>query len=116
MSNKSKGNAGEQLAADYLREHGLTVIARNFRIDGGEIDLIVNKQDLYVFVEVKCRSHGGFEAALEQITTAQCQRIRFTAQHFLLRHGLDQHSLKLRFDVITVTGEDADIYWLKDAF
>jgi putative endonuclease len=71
---------------------------------------------MFIFVEVKFRSEGTYIDALEQITTAQTARIRFTAQHYLLQHGLNQHQLKLRFDVITITGSNADLYWLKDAF
>lgn len=116
MSKKEKGNRGEALARAFLTKHGFTVVARNFRIDGGEIDLIANHAEIYIFVEVKYRSSGDWKAALEQITPAQCGRIRFTAQHYLLQHGLNQHQLTLRFDVITVTGDNAEIFWLKDAF
>ena len=71
---------------------------------------------MFVFVEVKFRSDGTYLEALNQVTKAQTSRIRFTAQHYLVQHGLNQHQLKLRFDVITITGPNADIYWLKDAF
>lgn len=116
MSKKVKGNRGETLASAFLTNNGLTIMARNFRIDGGEIDLVANHADMYVFVEVKYRSSGDWKTALEQISPAQCGRIRHTAQHYLLQRGLNQHELTLRFDVITVTGENADIFWLKDAF
>lgn len=116
MSKKAKGNRAEAFASRYLIEQGLTIVTRNFRIDGGEVDIIARHGDYWVFFEVKYRSDENFASALEQVTPAQRRRVRFTAQHYLLQHGLDQHSLGLRFDVIAITGPDNAVYWLKDAF
>ncbi|MGM0525306.1 MAG: YraN family protein [Pseudomonadota bacterium] len=116
MSKKAKGNRAEQHAAQYLEQHGLKVVERNFRIDGGEIDIIARSADWWVFLEVKYRSDEDFAPALEQITAAQCRRVRFAARCYLLQHGLDEHKLQLRFDVIAITGSNNTVYWLKDAF
>ena len=116
MSKKAKGNRGEERAAAFLVENGLRIAARNFRIDGGEIDIVATSPAMFIFVEVKFRSEGSYIDALERISPAQTTRIRFTPQHYLLQHGLNQHQLRLRFDVITITGPNADLYWLKDAF
>lgn len=116
MSNKHKGNHAEQLTVNFLSQQGLEVVTRNYRIDGGEIDIIAKDGARFVFIEVKYRADEGFAAALEQVSWAQCQRVRFTAQHYLLVQQLDQHQLALRFDIITVTGNDMTIDWLKDAF
>lgn len=116
MSRKAKGNRAEQIAVDYLQEQGARIKEKNFRIDGGEIDIIAKLQQIWLFVEVKYRADQQFAAVLEQITAAQCQRIRFTAQCYFLFNGIDQHTTSMRFDVIAITGNPPTIYWLKDAF
>ena len=50
MSNK---NDGENRAVDYLIENGYKILFRNWRLSGGEIDIIALKDDVLVFVEVK---------------------------------------------------------------
>ena len=56
MLNKKIGEWGERLAAEFLTKKGYEVIERNYRFSHGEIDLIVMKWELLVFVEVKARS------------------------------------------------------------
>jgi putative endonuclease len=53
LSSRSKGAAGEQEAAEFLVEKGWTILERNFRWKGGEIDIIAEKGDVVAFVEVK---------------------------------------------------------------
>ena len=38
--NKEKGNAGENIAEQYLRKHGYRILARNFKTDTGELDIV----------------------------------------------------------------------------
>ena len=47
------GRQGEELAAAYLESRGMRVIERNFRVQGGEIDLIAEDGRYLAFVEVK---------------------------------------------------------------
>lgn len=72
-SNRGLGAWGEQAAADYLAGLGWQVVARNWRCDLGEIDLIAlepvpEDAPVGVVVEVKCRSARGFGDPLEAIT------------------------------------------------
>ncbi|MBI5151858.1 MAG: YraN family protein [Candidatus Pacebacteria bacterium] len=69
MSNRSLGTVGEQVAFSYLVQHGYTVVAKNIRIGGVEIDLIVKKGQNIHIVEVKKRTSslfGGFEEAIDR--------------------------------------------------
>lgn len=47
------GGIGEKLAADYLKTRGFKIVARNFRVRSGELDIVCQKGRLLVFVEVK---------------------------------------------------------------
>ena len=53
MNRWRRGRDGEQRAEQYLSDRGYTVLARNFRSRIGEIDIIAEKDDRIVFVEVK---------------------------------------------------------------
>lgn len=110
---QAKGAAAEQLAADYLQRQGLTLLERNFRVRGGEIDLICRDGKATVFVEVRLRSRGDFGGAAASITAAKQARLILAARHWLLRHG----ETPCRFDCILLDGlESKNIEWLRDAF
>ena len=73
---RALGAFGEELAAQYLREAGMEILARNWRCRYGELDLIVREAELTAFVEVKTRSGFGFGTPAEAVTFAKQQRIR----------------------------------------
>lgn len=93
------GNQGEQLVHDYVVKQGFTILAKNMRIQGGEIDLIAQKKDLVICVEVKTRTNQATDMA-ELITHWQQQRIVRAAQYFLIQNKLDD--VTCRFDVALV--------------
>ena len=66
--NKLIGNHGEDIAANYYLNNGYTTLDRNFLIKKGELDLIVKKDDVIVFVEVKSRSNNSFGTPCESVT------------------------------------------------
>ena len=90
------GRRSEWLGACYLRLKGYRVLVRNLRLPGGELDLVVRRGRLLVFVEVKARVAGPDPAV---ITPRQRQRIQRAAEAFLGRNpslaGLD-----CRFDAL----------------
>ena len=106
------GQRGEDLAADYLVRHRLTVVARNYRCRGGEIDLVCREGRTLVFVEVRQRSSGAFGGAAASITAAKRRRLVLAAQHYLLTLG--KPDADCRFDCVLIEG--AQIDWIKNAF
>jgi putative endonuclease len=109
---QAKGAAAEHLAADYLVRLGLSVIERNFRVRGGEIDLVCRDGKTTVFVEVRLRSSSDFGGAAASITAAKQARLVLAARHWLLRHG----ETPCRFDCILLDGLNNKIEWLRNAF
>jgi len=110
---QAKGAAGEQLAAEYLQLQGLRVLERNFRVRGGEIDLICRDGASTVFVEVRRRSRADYGGAAASITATKRARLILAARHWLLRHG----ERPCRFDCVLIEGAEGDrIEWLRDAF
>ena len=57
MNTRKTGVQGEVLAREYLKSKGYKILKENFRCPVGEIDLIVSKDNLVVFVEVKAREN-----------------------------------------------------------
>lgn len=111
---RTSGIEGEKLVHDYLSAQGFTILAKNMRIQAGEIDLIARKQDLIVCVEVKTRTNQQTDMA-ELVTTWQQQRIVRAAHHFLAKKRLD--NVTCRFDVALVAmTPEPRLDYIQDAF
>jgi putative endonuclease len=107
------GAAAEELAARFLAQRGLRVVARNYRCRGGEIDLVCREGATLVFVEVRLRTSQSFGGAAASITAAKRQRLVRAAGHYLAGRPLP----RCRFDAVLLDGLDAArIEWIRDAF
>jgi putative endonuclease len=108
----NRGAAAEALAAEFLQARGLTIVARNYRCRGGEIDLIASDGETLIFVEVRLRGDAAFGGAAESITAAKKRRLRFAAAHYLSRLKREP---PCRFDAILLASLDPGrIEWLVD--
>ncbi len=108
-----RGSAAEQLAADYLAARGLRVIARNYRVRGGEVDLVCADGRTLVFVEVRLRTDERFGGAGASITAAKRRRLILAARHYLA----GKSEKPCRFDAVLLDRLDAQhIEWIRDAF
>ena len=108
-----RGAQAEILAEKFLAKRGLSVIARNFRVKGGEIDLICSEGDTTVFVEVRLRTSKNFGGAAASITAHKQRRLILAARHWLLRNG----DRACRFDCVLLDDlNEARIEWLRGAF
>lgn len=116
MSTRTTGIHFEKQAETYLQERGLCIVERNFRLNNGEIDLIMRDQEYWVFVEVKFRFDATYEHPLGQIRQGQLQRIRRTAKVYLYSRGLSEYLTPCRFDVVAITAKPREIIWIPDAF
>ena len=95
MTVKEIGDYGERVAAAYLKYKGYDVLQQNYRIRGGEIDIVAeDSEERYIFAEVKTRSHG---IAAESVDRRKQERLVRTAIAYLGREDVD-----MRFDVIEV--------------
>lgn len=112
-----RGAAAEALAADHLEKHGLTILARNVRCRGGEVDLIAIDRASLVFVEVRLRSNSRFGGAAASITAAKRQRVILAARYWLNGTGRRYANQPCRFDAVLLERLDSDgIEWLRGAF
>jgi putative endonuclease len=107
---KQIGDAGEEAAVRHLVAHGLSVLSRNFRVKGGEIDIICRDGASTVFIEVRRRAKGNFGGAGASITATKQRRLILAARHWLARHG----DAPCRFDCVLIDGDQLE--WIRDAF
>jgi putative endonuclease len=99
---KEIGRAGEQLALAYLQKKGYQLVAQNYRHRRGEIDLIVKREDMLVFVEVKLRSGSHFGFPEQMVSENQWTLLMETAKSFQEEH---EYIGPIRFDVVAILGE-----------
>jgi putative endonuclease len=105
----------EQAAAQLVAKSGMTVVARNYTCRLGEIDIIAQKDDLLVFIEVRYRKQVKFGSGAESVTLAKQRKIIKAAQWYL-QHTWPSAEPACRFDVIAVTGEPLQFDWIPHAF
>lgn len=107
------GSRAEALAARHLGARGLRVLVRNYRVRGGEIDLVCAEGRTLVFVEVRLRRRGDFGGAAASITGAKRRRLLLAARHYLA----PRPDTPCRFDCVLMDAlDEAAVEWIRDAF
>lgn len=116
LRHRNRGMRGEDLAHRWLRAHGFTVVARNWRPPqgGGEIDIVAWEADELVFVEVKARLSADIGTPERAIDAQKMDALRRAARDYVRRSGADPE--RVRFDCISVTGDAGEIAHFRDAF
>ena len=100
MSHYQSGISGELQAEAHLISTGMTLLARRYRGQDGEIDLVMLEGETIVFVEVKARPGSPAGSGLMAITPGKQRRVINAAQAFLLeREWMDR---PVRFDVVEI--------------
>jgi putative endonuclease len=94
------GRYGEDVAARHLAESGMVVLARNWRCDLGEIDLVARDGPALVVCEVKTRRGLDFGTPLEAVTQRKLARLRRLAARWVAESGL--RPPEVRIDVVGV--------------
>jgi putative endonuclease len=113
-----RGRHWEAVAAEYLEDHGLTVLARGYRCRLGELDLVCRDGATLVVVEVRARATSSFGSAIETIGPHKRARIVQATRHFLMRRR-EWRDARVRFDVVAfdaIDNPDAAMQWIKNAF
>ena len=110
------GELGERIAERWLRHHGWRVVQRRFRSGHRDIDLVVERDDVVAFVEVKARHGAEFGDPVEAVNWSKQRQLVRSASVWIERHGRPSESY--RFDVIgvLVEGERVRIRHVANAF
>ncbi|WP_343685756.1 YraN family protein [Chryseobacterium gleum] len=110
------GKMAEDLAIEYLKKCGYKILVRNFRFQKAEIDVIAEKDNLIIVVEVKARSTDAFMLPQEAVTKTKIKSIVSAANHYMEEFNKDN---EVRFDIISVLPDENKnliIEHIEDAF
>ncbi|MGA9276951.1 YraN family protein [Ilumatobacter sp.] len=107
QSNRARGRWGEDLATAHYRRLGYAVLDRNWRSATGELDLVVERDGIIVFSEVKARRTDRFGPAASAVDVTKQRRIRLLALEWLDAHRRGRDGI--RFDVVAITGVRVDL-------
>ncbi len=113
MNTTLVGREGEAKAAEYLRKKRYDIIGANYRCRFGELDLIAQKGNLVIFVEVKLRKNDRFGAAADAVTGSKREKLRKAALSWL---AATDCTAPTRFDVIEIYTETGRINHIENAF
>ena len=98
------GSDGEDIACAYLESLEYEVLERNYRCDGGEIDIVAGRNETIVFCEVKTRRTDRWGEPSEAVNFQKQARIRRLGARWLAEHGVRPGSV--RFDVISLVVDE----------
>ncbi|MGH9134267.1 MAG: YraN family protein [Ilumatobacteraceae bacterium] len=107
LSNRARGQWGEDRACTLYRRLGYEIVDRNWRCEHGEIDVVARSGDTLVFCEVKTRRSDGFGGAAAAVGHRKQSRIRRLAAAWLAERRV--HGVDVRFDVVAITGVDVEL-------
>ena len=110
------GKRGEQITIDYLTEKGYKIIEHNWYFRKKEIDIIAEKDDFLVIIEVKSRSVGFRESPTDAVNMKKQRFLIKAANAYIKKYDIE---LEVRFDIITVVFFNDHEYKLRhidDAF
>lgn len=109
------GEKGEQLAVDYLQQKGYKILERNWRFKKAEVDIIAQKNDFLIAVEVKTRTSNYFGNPQDFVNHKKIQLLVEAINEYVISNDLD---VEVRFDIIAIiqNKNTTKIEHLEDAF
>ena len=96
------GRFGEQIAKQYLTEKGYIIIDQNYYTRYGEIDLICQKNNITIFVEVKTRTNMAYGYPEDAISKKKKRSLLACAKKYMFY----KKGLSWQIDVVAITLED----------
>lgn len=93
------GKLGEEMALAHFEKKGYTIVQKNYYFQKAEIDLIVQKGDIMVCVEVKTRSTNEFGDPQDFVDAKKIKLLVKAMNHYIESNDLD---VEVRFDVIAI--------------
>jgi putative endonuclease len=113
MKTVEKGRFAEDAACEYLEQSGITVIDRNHRFMGHEVDIVCYQGEEIVFVEVRSKSTIRYGYPEETVDKNKQKSIILAAEAWLYEKRME--GARIRFDVISVltTYQDGEMHQIE---
>ncbi|MGK6350479.1 YraN family protein [Parapedobacter sp. DT-150] len=117
LSHLQKGNSGEDIAAQLLRQRGYRIRYQNWRHKNLEVDIIAEEGDILVFVEVKTRTGYAYGMPYEFVDEVKQDRLIRAANQYI---AMNKYGGEIRFDIVSILYSEKtgvhDTRLIKDAF
>ncbi|WP_333851073.1 YraN family protein [Epilithonimonas sp.] len=110
------GKIAEDLAVDFLVKAEYKILARNFRYLKAEIDIIAEKENQIIIIEVKARNTDAFLEPQEAVNKKKIKLLISAANYFIEENNINK---EVRFDIISVLPNQQktlEIHHIIDAF
>lgn len=109
------GKKGESLASQFLIKQGYTILATNWVWAHREIDILAQKDNVLVVVEVKTRTSSAFGEPEAFVSKAKQKLLIEAVNQFAARNKLEH---EIRFDIISIIfkGTTHQLHHIEDAF
>ncbi len=106
---KKTGSASEELAGEYLKSKGYSILHRNLKLKLGEIDIVAKEGETLCFIEVRSKTTDHSGTPFESVSFQKQRQLSRLALAYLQDkyHSLD---VKCRFDVVSVVIKDDGTY------
>ena len=117
MKRRELGALGEKLAKNFLKKKGYRIRETNFRCREGEIDIIAERKDYLVFVEVRTKTSSDFGSPEESVTFAKKERLIASALAYLNSHQNLPSSWRIDFVAVELDqkGKSTQIELIENA-
>jgi putative endonuclease len=99
MNNTELGSLGEQMACDYIRKKDFQIIERNYRFKKNEIDIIAQKDNQLIVIEVKTRQTAEIGEPWQAVIRNKQKQIIQVANQYIQTNNIE---LETRFDIISI--------------
>ncbi len=110
-----RGREAEELASAHLTAKGFHILHRNWRYFQKEIDIVAEKGDEIIIIEVKSRFGTDRVSADELLSKAKQRFIVDAAEAYLIRYGIEKEC-RIDLIIITFSGEGEKVEHIEGAF
>ena len=101
--NKTKGDRGETIAAEFLQKIGYKIIKTKFRKGRNEIDIIAKSQSgVLNFIEVKTRLESKFGKPYEAVDKNKLKKIIEVSNFFLMNSNIDREKSFINYGIVSI--------------
>lgn len=113
--NQHVGTFGENAVTNHLKQQQFTIVERNFRCRGGEVDIIARKEDIVIFVEVKTRKSRSLDVT-QVVDYRKQQKIYTAAMFFMQQHHAHEYTFQFDVAIVYAINNQCDIEYISNAF
>ncbi len=109
------GDQAEAFVAQELRRQGFTICQQNYQKIYGEIDIIAQKENLLIFVEVKVRHHE-YGSMHDLVTYSKQKKIGLVAKEYIARNNIEDTICRFDIALVQINNDQPLLTYIEDAF